>query len=681
MQRYFCVLILYLFFFPILSGCSEIDAEGSDNGNSVSIDSDGDIELSEGDEVTLTADIELEDSDYILEWTQDFGPEVEFSSTTGSSATITLPFVQEDDTVSLRITARRGENRLAEDTVNIRISNRHNGPEGLSPQGIRDDNEDRRNSARNNRDSRLIAGDIEVQTYDGTFNNLGNEDWGSSFSHLQRMDPTNNNDYADGISSMAGPERASPRLISNLVHAQEDGETIPNSFSGSDFVWQWGQFIDHDLSVTDGTEEEALIEVPTGDRYFDPRRTGRQAISFSRALFDHDTGTSTNNPREQENELTSWIDGSMVYGSSSDRAEALRLTGTPLLKTSDGNLLPFNTDDLVNANGFVTDTASLFVGGDIRVNEQVGLTVMHTLFVREHNRLARIIRQDYNNPTDDEIEEIFQRARRVLIAKIQKITYDEWLPALLRNEMDDYMGEYEGYDDDINPTIYNEFSVAAFRLGHSMLNQEIRRIDEQGNEIDDGHLSLADAFFTAPDILTEETSIDPILRGLASQAHQRLDVKVIHDVRNFLFGAPGDGGLDLVSLNIQRGRDHGVLSYNDMREAMNLGRMNSFADITSDEELQEALELAYTNVNEIDLWVGGLAEDPDGGSQLGELFSSMIAKQFAELRDGDRFWYERIDDFSEEDEQEIQGSSLAQIIRDNSSIGDELQDNVFSVSN
>ncbi len=131
--------------------------------------------------------------------------------------------------------------------------------------------------------------------------------------------------YEDGVSTMSGENRPSARLISNNIHHQETGEVIPNNFGTSDFVWQWGQFIDHDFGLTDGLEEVADISVPIGDPFFDPQSTGSATILFSRAIFDHDTGTSTRNPREQENELSAWIDGSMVYGSDEERASAIRV--------------------------------------------------------------------------------------------------------------------------------------------------------------------------------------------------------------------------------------------------------------------------------------------------------------------------------------------------------------------
>jgi len=132
----------------------------------------------------------------------------------------------------------------------------------------------------------------------------------------------------------------------------------------------------------------------------------------------------------------------------------------------------------------------------------------------------------------------------------------------------------------------------------------------------DEAISLADAFFHSS--LVEQTGIDSILKVWASTLSQETDLEVVDRLRNFLFGAPGSGGLDLVSLNIQRGRDHGLADFNAVREAYGLDTFNSFADITSDVELQGRLEALYGDVNNIDLWVGLLAEDHADGSSLGE---------------------------------------------------------------
>ncbi len=547
-----------------------------------------------------------------------------------------------------------------------------------SPQGIPDNGDDRRNNARGQREQNrprgpLMVDNTEVRSFDGSDNNQAFPEWGSTFSHLQRIGAAN---YSDGVSSMVYTDKAGAREISNTIVNQEAGENIPNPFGTSDFNWQWGQFIDHDIDLTDGSADDPHdISVPTGDRYFDPAGSGTAVIPFNRALFDPDTGTDATNVREQENEISSWIDGSMVYGSTDARAAALRVgPDSPFLKTSSGNLLPFNTESLVNANGPVPDPTALFLAGDIRVNEQVGLAAMHTLFVREHNRLARLLSD--NNPTAD-AESIFQAARRLVVAEIQIITYNEHLPALIGPNA---IPSYRGYDASINPTIYNEFSAAAYRLGHSMVSEQLLRISADGDSISDGALDLDQAFFRAPQLLRNENDIDPILRGLATQVHQSIDVKVIHPLRNLLFGAPGSGGLDLTALNIQRGRDHGLPSYTEMREIMGLSQITQFSQISNDAELNQSLQDAYGDVSKIDLWIGGLAEAAltDQGSQLGELFQAILVKQFTELRDGDRFWYENY--LNADELSRVQNVTLATVIRNNTEIGNELQNNVFYAS-
>lgn len=607
------------------------------------------------------------DGDAALTWTQESGEAVALSSTSILNPTFMAPSVNDDAEMVFRLTADDGVNPAASDTVTITITDTER--RGRSPQGIDENGDDRRNDANNNRrGGPLIIGSVgEVRTYDGSLNNAANPLWGATFAHLQRLGAA---DYADGISSLAGDARPSARAISNQVVNQDVGVSEPNTFGNSDFVWQWGQFIDHDLDLTDGAEESVDIEVPAGDIFFDPTSSGSVVIPFNRALFDPSTGTDTTNPREQENEITSWIDGSMVYGSDDDRAAALKDETTPyLLATSDGNLLPFNAGLLTNADA-VGAGAALFLAGDVRANEQIGLTVMHTLFVREHNRIAETI--NTNNPSLTD-QEVFEVARRLLIGKIQYITYNEWLPALIGSTA---IPAYSGYDATINPTIFNEFSVGAFRLGHSMLNEQLLRLDGSGIEIADGNLNLMDGFFAGHLLLLTENDIDPFLRGFATQEHQEIDEQVVSDIRNFLFGQPGSGGLDLASLNIQRGRDHGVPSYNDMRAAMGLARYTGFSQITSDPVVADALFDTYGDIDDIDLWVGGLAEDNVAGSQLGELFQAILVRQFSDIRDGDRFWYEN--DLSSDEILIVEATSLEDIIVDNTDIQDsEIQANVF----
>ncbi len=476
-------------------------------------------------------------------------------------------------------------------------------------------------------------------------------------------------EYGDGVAAMSGDNRPSARAISNALCA--DSQPGVNELGASDFLWQWGQFLDHDIDLTDPQEpnESVPIAVPEGDPFFDPFATGTATIGFNRSAFHPGTGNDPAYPRQQFNQITHFIDASNVYGSDATRATALRTNdGTGRLKVSAGELLPFNAERLPNAGG---DDPSAFLAGDLRANEQVGLIAMHTLFVREHNRLVGELAA--RNPGLSG-EELYQEARRLVGALMQAITYQEFLPALLGP---DALEPYRSHRWSANPSIANEFSTAIFRFGHSALSPTLLRLDANLDPIPEGHLPLRDAFFR-PDRILTEGGIEPILRGLAAQACAPIDTEVVDDVRNFLFGPPGSGGFDLASLNVQRGRDHGLPTYNQVREALGLDRRDSFEEVSSDPLVVERLASVYADVDEIDLWVGTLSEDPVNGGHVGELAFEVIVYQFEALRDGDRYFY--LTKLNPSERAEIQATSLADVIRRNSSIGDEISDDVFHVN-
>ena len=486
----------------------------------------------------------------------------------------------------------------------------------------------------------------EIRPIDGTGSNEDNSDWGATGQPLLRLADAN---FEDGIGQ---PVEGLPnaREISNAVSAQEGDE--PNSFGLSDMFWTWGQFIDHDIDLTGSTQSEyAPIAVPAGDEQFDPAATGAAFIPFSRT--DPLEGTGVDSPREYSNEITAFIDASMVYGSDAETASSLRGDGGKLALDEQGFLIA--TDDGVLA-------------GDVRAAENVALTSMQTLFAREHNSWVDELSAQDPSLTDDEL---YAAARQRVEGEIQAITFNEFLPLLLG---EDAITEYDGYDPDVNPGISLEFATAAFRFGHSMLSSEIQRLDEDGSTSEAGNLSLSDAFFS-PDEITDNGGIAPILRGLGDSTAQEIDTHVVEDVRSFLFGAPGSGGLDLAALNIERGRDLGVASYNDLREAIGLERAVDFSDITSEPELAFELEQLYGSVDAVDAWVGGLAEDPYGDGVIGELFHTVILDQFLRLRDGDPFWSEG-SELPQEEIDAIWATTLSDVIERNSDVG-TIQDNAL----
>jgi len=502
----------------------------------------------------------------------------------------------------------------------------------------------------------------EFGSVDGTGNNLEFDAWGSVGQGLERWASV---EYADDVSEPAGQDRLSAREISNIVIASP-GET-ENAAGLSDLTWLFGQFIDHDIDLSESGDEAFDIEVPVGDAWFDPFGTGEASISLTRTHYLEDTSDGSD-VRTQFNEITAFIDGSVIYGSDQERADALRSFEGGGLLTSEGDLLPFNEPGLANAGG---DSDSLFLAGDVRANENMALASMHTLWVREHNRVAEQIAEDNPDLSD---EEIYQRARQFVTAELQSITYNEFLPALLGENA---IPRYQGYDPTVNPNISNVFSTAAYRFGHTMLSPELLRLNNDGTEIDEGNISLQNAFFNV-DVILEEGGIEPLLLGATVQTAQAVDPFLVDDVRNFLFGPPGAGGFDLASLNIQRGRDHGLADYNQIRVDMGLDPVTSFADISSSREIQSRLAQAYADVNSIDAWVGMLAEDHVEGSTLGITATTIIGEQFTRLRDGDRFYYENV--FEGRELNDIENTTLADVIERNTSIDFNRDTNVFFAS-
>ena len=370
-----------------------------------------------------------------------------------------------------------------------------------------------------------------------------------------------------------------------------------------------------------------------------------------------------NGVRQQINTDTAFIDASQVYGSDVPRSMELRmLDGTGRLKTSAGGLLPYNVNGFPNAP---SNSPNFFLAGDVRSNEQVGLTAMHTLFVREHNYWADQIAQIVRGADEDTI---YNRARAIVGAEVQIITYREFLPLLLGPNA---LPPYTGYQPTVDPGISNVFSTAAYRVGHTMLSPTLRRLDQHFQSI--GDLSLAASFFNPVEI--SNPGIEPYLRGLCRQIDQEVDCYLVDGVRNFLFGPPGSGGFDLASLNIQRGRDHGLPRYNAARQAMGLAPKVTFADVTSDPELQTKLASAYDTPNDMDIWVGGLAENHVNGGVVGELFFTILRDQFTRLRDGDRFWYQTY--LPPSLVSKLEAQTLSDIIKRNTPINRGMGSDVF----
>jgi len=375
-----------------------------------------------------------------------------------------------------------------------------------------------------------------------------------------------------------------------------------------------------------------------------------------------------------------------VYGSDEDDEKMLREFKGGLLKTykpessSERTLLPQEEGEVkdeceIPETQQELENKKCFRAGDSRANEQPGLTVFHTVWVREHNRLAKEL--SYLNPHWDD-ERLYEEARKIVIAENQHVTYNEWLPLVLGS---DYMAELDilpvtygyntKYDSSVNPSILNSFAAAAFRFGHSLIQGTLDFIEEVHYERKKtGMIPLSETFFN-PELIYTPGELDKFLVGLATQPRQKFDNIFSDQVTNHLFqGKNKSFGMDLVALNIQRGRDHGLPGYNAFRELCGLTRVKEFSYLKDliPEKIVERLQLIYDDVDDIDLFIGGVSEVPAPGGLLGPTFRCIVGDQFARLQRGDRFYYDSSSNpgkFSEEQLAEVRKSSLARIHCDN----------------
>lgn len=528
----------------------------------------------------------------------------------------------------------------------------------------------------------------EQRTFDGSGNNIANPTWGMAGISLIRDTPRGalKYGYDDGISTLRkGPN---PRAISNAVCQEHDPRPDPHPVLSS-FMWAWGQFVDHEIDLSPeqtGTGDPGETEV---FRAPDDDPVDRAAeIHFARSRFS--AGTSEGGkPREQFNILSAYVDGANVYGASQQRALALRaLDGTGKLRVTSGrhgDLLPFNTMGLPNPQGPLREGDAphrFFIAGDLRANEHGVLICMHTLFVREHNRICDELAARPDSRLLAEMralgrdEALYRRARRHVIAIEQVITYEEFLPALLGPKA---IKPYRRYDEKVNASIANVFSTAAYRLGHDMLNSRLPLASPyDGEPLRSIRLDQA---FWKPELI-QRRGIDTFLAGLAQTSMEAINGQTVEDVRSNLFNVHPklpNMLLDLAALNIQRGRDHGLPGYNQCRADYGLRKVRKFEDITTNSDRVARLRQAYRNVNEIDPWVGGLCEDPHNRAIVGELFHAILVDQFTRLRDGDRFWYECDPGLSQGEINRLKRTRLSDVIKRNTLVA-TIQKDVFRTS-
>jgi hypothetical protein len=561
--------------------------------------------------------------------------------------------------------------------------------------------------------------DPSVRTIDGSKNNEAHPTWGQAGAQYLRVASPN---YADASATpVAGPPA---RYVSNRFF----NDTSQNFFSEnslSQWGWAWGQFMDHVFGLRDERElsaERAPIRFDASD----PLERFRN--DFGVIPFFRTPSASPAGPREQINTVDSYIDASNVYGDSlarlewlrrgrvngdlSDNSASLLLPDKYLPRLADRNVaLPNPQMDIMGRLNL--DSTRAVVAGDVRANENIALTAVHTLFAREHNRIVGLL------PASLSEEDKFQIARRVVGAEEQYVTFTEFLPA-----MGIYLPRYSGYDKNVDATLTNEFAAVGYRA-HSQIHGELpafaphgrysaaqlASLEAQGVGVEDDGTTVTldvplNVAFGNPDLL-QLIGLGPVLKGLGVERQYKNDEQIDNQLRSVLFGVPlpdapdpaacfdgqphdgcFNGVVDLGAIDIERGRDHGMPYYNDLRAAYGLPPKRSFADVTGegpgsdgavsidDPSILEFTELRDANgnvvplgspdaaedpvsgtrrstvasrlraiygpwggIDKLDAFVGMLAERHVPGTELGELQLAIWTKQFQALRDGDRFFY------------------------------------------
>ena len=296
--------------------------------------------------------------------------------------------------------------------------------------------------------------------------------------------------------------------------------------------------------------------------------------------------------------------------------------------------------------------------GDERGDENIALLTVHTMWVREHNRIVRELKK--LNPGWDN-NRLYQTTRRVIGALLQHITYNEFVPLLLR-KLQPYKGKHNPA---INPSLINGFATAAFRFGHSLIPNEFAQLDS-GFNVKEKPVALQEAFFNREWVV--KNGIESIIFGLVKNSSKEVDDKFSFTIARKLFVGTGQAGhLDLTALNIQRGRDHGIPPYTEYRKICKMKSIVNWAQLKyiMVPGAAERLRKIYASVEDIDLFAGGIAEIHLNGLMVGPTFNCILKLQFEALRDGDRFYYEAKGVFTPAQLHAIKKTSLSTVMCNN----------------
>ncbi|XP_060604820.1 dual oxidase 1-like [Ruditapes philippinarum] len=536
---------------------------------------------------------------------------------------------------------------------------------------------------------------FEGYGYDGWYNNLNNPDWGAAETPLQRKSKAA---YSDAVYEPSGHSRPNPFDISKAVHQGKTG--LPSYAGRTAMLVYFGQQIVEEIvdSQRPGCPIEYFnVPVPEGHPKFDPSNKGNVKMTFRRTRYDQRTGYSPNNPRQQLNEITPFLDGQVIYGPNKAWADALRSFKGGRLASTPSQFPVNNSARLPFANPPVARTHKLepvsrfHAIGNPRGHENPFLLSFGILWFRWHNLIADQIAAENSSLTD---EQIFNIARKRVIAQYQKIVFYDWLPVWLDTSVTPfdfkqkypYMQAtnetkvYNGYNPSVHPGIFQEFQTAAMRFGHTLVTPGLWRRTGTCNFL---HSRDPESYrqYKALRLCNSYWNSRIFFRGRAKNT-QRRPHPFPPDLTESLFGPLEFSKRDLAALNIQRGRDHGISDYNTVRESYGLKKIEKWEDINPSHNTNEIkrLKKLYTNgtgPENVDLFTGGMLETVPTGP--GELFKTIIIEQFLRIRHGDRLWFENTEQsgLSQRELNDVWRTDLVDVITATTGIEHDIQRNVF----
>lgn len=445
--------------------------------------------------------------------------------------------------------------------------------------------------------------------------------------------------------NMSGSGLASAREISNTVFHQFEESVLDDQYKLTEFTTFFGQFLDHSIVLTsnDIDDPTAVQDIPVKKNDVFCKSP---FIKFNRNKKSDRRGSASGSGWLRSiNVLPSAVDLFGVYGGP-QLANELRLGKGGLMRTTGGSslLLPLNDENInrfdseMNApKAAESDRRKFFIAGDSRSNENPQLTALHTLFLRVHNSIAVKIKWDYPDQSD---EWIFQSARRVNQALFQKIVYNEYLPAMIGEKLEDCPVTPDGvhcFNEKVRVMISDIFASAAFRVGHTMVGNFVHREGRNGEKM--AKLLLREVFFSNTSLLNTD-DIGPYIRGIIKNQAQKIDNNIVDALRNNLFeNTPGEEGFDLAAINIQRGRDVNLPTFAEVKKKFLGVRVTSFKDISTDRNVRFLLEEVYSVPQQVELWPGLLCEDHADGRAMGPTLIAIWKAEFERLRNGDAYFY------------------------------------------